>query len=201
MRLRRKSSVRPEPTSSSAHPALGECPVGRHVAMRGNSSGQQHHRQVRGACEFVAETDVPAAGMAQVERHGDLAAHGVGRATGRRSADGTRSGLEGYGGGGHEAHGGTQEGSVDYGHRASRSPAFAMQRTGEPSFGGRSVPQDLAPGRRLRVAWLPRLQRACPSAGLDGGATLPAALADVNRFMRMKRLMILLVAGNEPANA
>ncbi|KIQ97413.1 hypothetical protein TI01_1020 [Lysobacter sp. A03] len=40
----------------------------------------------------------------------------------------------------------------------------------QPSSGHRwsAAPQDLAPVRGLRCDGLPRLQRACPSAGLDG---------------------------------
>ena len=61
-------------------------------------------------------------------------------------------------------------------------------RTGRTIFRQtRRSPQDLAPRRRLRVCWLPRHQRACPSAGLDGGARVPPAPTGVNRFIRIER--------------
>jgi len=63
----------------------------------------------------------------------------------------------------------------------------------EPSFGqnAKASPQDLAPTRHAGLGrWLPRLQRACPSAGLDGGARLPASGGDVNRSIKMERWLL-----------
>ncbi len=53
-------------------------------------------------------------------------------------------------------------------------------------------PQDLAPNAgACALRWLPRHQRACPSAGLDGEAKMPPPLYDVNRFMRMERYIFI----------
>ena len=73
--------------------------------------------------------------------------------------------------------------------RKSESDAARARRRRRPIFRWtRTSPQDLAPLDAF-ASWLPRLQRACPSAGLDGiaGAMLPKPASFVNTFILIER--------------
>ena len=66
--------------------------------------------------------------------------------------------------------------------------AFAVRRHGTNHLSADTgVPAGFGTYTTLARRWLPRLLRACPSAGLDGGRTVPTPIPDVNRFIRMKR--------------
>src|SRR5690606_7191355 len=94
--------------------------------------------------------------------------------------------LVGEGGGG--IHGGNGGSGRVNAIEPSRARVRRARGTLEPSSGGREGPRRIWHlAGRLRVRWLPRHQRACPSAGLDGAARLPPPGRHVNRFILIER--------------
>ena len=152
--------------------------------LRQRARAAEDRRRRRGAVDFVTQDRLAHAGMAHRQCHRDLAAHG-----GRRgvATGGDRCGrCFGLQWGVHEAHGDVRE---ELAIELFAEPAFAVHGARyEPSSGRREGPRRIwHHAGRFCACWLPRHQRACPSAGLDGAARLPPVRGTVNRFIRMER--------------